>query len=165
MRVRTMALVISMMTLTLGSSALARAQAGPKTTNGLDPDQAAVHDYVLTVDKCERYAAAAKKLDALQQHPPDPATAAEMQKIQEANVYNVQKADMMEKSPHVASIFKTLNITPRDYVLVPLTLTLTSSLIESAGNPKLQAEFSYITPAQIQFVKDHQADLEKWGLK
>jgi hypothetical protein len=125
------------------------------------PDETAVHDYVLSMDNVTRYAEAMKKIQA---GGPPPAASAEMQKIQAANVYSVEKADMMAKSPQVAAAFKALGITPRDFVLLPLTVQLAGTIASAGDNPKMKAAFSYITAAQIQFVKDHKADLEKAGL-
>jgi hypothetical protein len=70
---------------------------------------------------------------------------------------------MMEKSPHLAALFKTLNITPREFVLIPLTIM--SAGVAAQYPAQAAAKLSYVTPAQIQFFKDHQADLEKWGMK
>ncbi|MGH9408472.1 MAG: hypothetical protein ACRD1V_03375 [Vicinamibacterales bacterium] len=164
MPVRPLVVGLCLSLVALGGPAReAVAQARGNAGGGMDPDEAAMHEFVLTADKCERYAAAAKKIEAFQTSPPDPATAGEMQKVQEANVYNVQKAEMMEKSPHLAALFKTLNITPREFVLVPLTIM--SAGVAAEYPAQAAAKLSYVTPAQIQFLKDHQADLEKWGLK
>ena len=125
-----------------------------------DPDETAMHDYVLTVDKAERYADVVRKFQTMR---PDPATAAELQKINKADVYNVEKAAMMEKSPQIMAMFKQLNFTPRDFVLIPLAVQ-TASFAASAPNGG-GAAFAYVNPVNIAFVKAHKADLEKWGLQ
>jgi hypothetical protein len=139
-----------------------RLQAVPqtKTAKAPDPDEAAMHDYVLTVEKAAKYADVMKRF---QQMGPDPGSASEMQKVQAANVYNVEKAAMMEKSPQIAALFKKLEFTPRDFVLLPLTVQTASfaASMPNNGGPK----FAYVSPANIQFVKAHKDDLEKWGLQ
>jgi hypothetical protein len=130
-----------------------------KSPAGPTPDEKAIHDYVLTVDKAEKYAAFMKKI---QTGGADPAVAAEMQKIRDVNAYNVEKADMMARSPKLASLFTGSGITPRDFVLLPLTI-MSARVV--AQNPQSSAKMPYVTPQQVQFYKDHQADLEKWGLQ
>jgi hypothetical protein len=142
------------------STALLPLAAAEQKKTAPDPDEAAVHDYVLTVEKAQHYADVMKKF---QQSPPDPAAAAEMQKINQANVYNVEKAAMMEKSPQIMAAFKALNLAPRDFVLIPLAVQ-TASFAASAPNNG-GAAFAYVNPANIAFVKAHKADLEKWGLQ
>lgn len=131
-----------------------------KSSTGPTPDEKAIHDYVLTVDKAEKYAAFMKKF---QTAAPDPAVAAEMQKIRDVNAYNVEKADMMAKSPKLAALFAGSGITPRDFVLLPLTIMSAAAV---AQYPERAAtRMPYVTPNQVQFYKDHKADLEKWGLQ
>lgn len=131
-----------------------------KTPAGPTPDEKAIHDYVLTVDKAEKYAAFMKKFQAAA---PDPAVAAEMQKIQDVNAYNVEKADMMAKSPKLSALFAGSGITPRDFVLLPLTIM--SAAVVAQYPQQGSTRMPYVTPQQVQFYKDHKGDLQKWGLQ
>jgi len=144
----------------LGFAVSAQAQARTKNAAGFDPDEQAMHDYVLTVDGCQRYGQAMQKVQGMQQ---DPAVAAEMRKVQDANVYNVEKAAMIEKSPKLAAAFKTLGISPRDFVLIPLTVM--SAGVAAQYPDRAAKTMPYVTSQQVQFVKDHKDDLERWGLK
>lgn len=151
--------VLPMLFVAAGVSIHGSAQAKPM--GGLDPDETAMRDYVLTVDKAQRYMDITRKMEAAGQQ--DPALAAEMQKVQDTNVYNVEKATLVEKSPHLAAFFKSANFPPRDFVLVPLaigTAAVAASMPDNGG-PAL----AYVNRANIQFVKDHKDDLKKWGFQ
>jgi len=78
-------------------SSLTLAQGAGHPDKGPNPDEPAIHDYVLTMDKIKKYADVAKRLEAAAKS--DLATAAEMKKIEDADVYNVDKAAMMENHP------------------------------------------------------------------
>jgi hypothetical protein len=69
---------------------------------------------------------------------------------------------MMEKSPHVAAFFKSSGMTPHDFVFTPMTI-LTAGLGIAAQDAKRQPP-NYITPANMKFVRDHKAELEKLNL-
>src|SRR6202165_3453949 len=103
--------------LTLSSLTLAQGAGHPD--KGPNPDEPAIHDYVLTLDKIKKYADVAKRLEAAAKS--DTAIAAEMKKIEDADVYNVDKVAMMEKSPRVAAALKSNDIAARDFVLTPMT--------------------------------------------
>src|SRR6202165_871830 len=90
--------------LTLSSLTLAQGAGHPD--KGPNPDEPAIHDYVLTMDKIRKYADVAKRLEAAAKS--DPALAAEMKKIEDADVYNVDKAAMVEKSPGLAAAPQTI---------------------------------------------------------
>ena len=92
----------------------------------------------------------------------DPTLVAEMEKISDTDAANVEKAAMMEKSPHIAAFFKTNGITPREFVLTPMTV-LTAALATAAQDMKAQVP-DFVNPANIQFVRDHKAELEKYNL-
>ena len=149
--------LVASVAIALASSASVEPQ---KSSAGPTPDEKAIHDYVLTVDKAEKYAAFMKKF---QTATPDPAAAAEMQKIRDVNAYNVEKADMMAKSPKLAALFTGSGITPRDFVLLPLTIM--SAAVVAQYPQQGSTKMSYVTPDQVQFYKAHKGDLEKWGLQ
>jgi hypothetical protein len=151
LRTRISGLVL--MGIFLGSAALAQ-------TKAMDADETTIHDYVLTMDKVKAYAAFAQKAQAAAQA--DPALAAAMQKVNAADVSNTQKVAMMEKSPQVAAFFKASGITPHDFVFTPMTI-LTAGLGIAARDAKRQPP-SYITAANMKFVRDHKAELDKLNL-
>jgi len=112
------------------------------------------------MDEIKKYAEVSKKLEAAAKS--DPVMAAEMKKIEDADVYNVDKAAMMEKSPHVAAALKSNNITARDFVLTPMT-AFTAAIGIAAEDAKKEPP-AFINPENIKFVREHKAELEKLDL-
>ena len=139
---------------------LALAQGAGHPDKGPNPDEPAIHDYVLTMDKIKKYAEVSKKLEAASKS--DPALAAEMKKIEDADVYNVDKAAMIEKSPRVATALTSNGITARDFVLTPMT-AFTAAIGIAAEDAKKQPP-AYINPVNIKFVRAHKDELEKLNL-
>src|SRR5260370_27517178 len=111
-------------------SSLALAQGAGHPDKGPNPDEPAIHDYVLTMDKIKKYADVTKRLEAAAKS--DPALAAAMKKIEEADDYNLYKAAMLEKSPRLAAALNSSDITARDFVLTPLT-AFTAAIGIAAG--------------------------------
>jgi len=144
----------------LTPSSWALAQGAGHPDKGPNPDEPAIHDYVLTMDKIKKYAEVAKRLEAAAKS--DPAMDAEMKKIEEADVYNVDKAAMMEKSPRLAAALNRSDITAREFVLTPLT-AFTAAIGIAAEDAKKQPP-AYINPSNIKFVRDHKEALEKLNL-
>jgi hypothetical protein len=112
------------------------------------------------MDKIKKYADVTKRLEAAAKS--DPAMAAEMKKIEEADVYNVDKATMMEKSPRLAAALHSNDMTARDFVLTPLT-AFTAAIGIAAEDAKKQPPI-YINPTNLKFVRDHKEELEKLNL-
>ena len=139
---------------------LALAQGAGHPDKGPNPDEPAIHDYVLTMDKIKKYSEVSKKLEAAAKS--DPAMAAEMKKIEDADVYNVDKAAMMEKSPRIAAALMSNGITARDFVLTPMT-AFTAAIGIAAEDAKKQPP-AYINPVNIKFVREHKDELEKLNL-
>jgi hypothetical protein len=135
------------------------AQAGKKD-DGSNPDEPAIHDFILTMPKIQKYSDVVKKLSDTGKG--DSVMAAEMKKISDTDVYNVQKAAMIDKSPHLAAFLKANGLTGRDFVLTPM-VTLTAAMATAAQDMKVQAP-DFVNPANIQFVRDHKAELEKYNL-
>jgi hypothetical protein len=125
-----------------------------------NPDEPAIHDYVLTMDNVRRYAELAKKMRTVKDT--DPALVAEMKKIGDTSAYNVEKAAMMERSPKVAAFLKSNAITAREFVLIPMTV-LTASLAMAAEDMKGKPP-AFVNPVNIRFVRDHRAEIEKLNL-
>jgi hypothetical protein len=140
-------------------SCLAAAQAS-HSRGGPNPDEPIIRQYILTMENIHKYSEVAKKCEAAAKS--DPALAAEMKKIEDADVYNVQKAEMMEKSPRIAALLKTNGISARDFVFVPMT-AFTAALAIAAEDAKKQPP-AFINPDNIKFVRDHKDELEKLNL-
>jgi hypothetical protein len=141
-------------------SSLTLAQGAGHPDEGPNPDEPAIHDYVLTMDKIKKYADVAKRLEAAAKS--DPAIAAEMKKIEDADVYNVDKAAMIEKSPRVAAALHSYDIAARDFVLTPMT-AFTAAIGIAAEDAKKPPP-AYVNPTNIKFVRDHKEELEKLNL-
>ena len=143
----------------IGLSAVALAQA-KHAKDEPNPDEPIIHSYILTMEKAHKYADVSKKGEAAAKS--DPALAAEMKKVEDLDAYNVQKADMMEKSPHIAAFLKSNGITARDFVFIPMT-AFTAALAIAVEDARKQPP-SFVNPANIKFVRDHQDELDKLNL-
>src|ERR1700730_12206566 len=87
---------------------------------GANPDEAVIHDYILTMDKVRKYAEMDQKVE--EESIADPSFAADLQKIEEASVRNVRKAAMIEESPRLAAFFKSNGATALEFFFTPLTV-------------------------------------------
>ena len=143
--------------LVLSSVSLSIAQGTKHPSAGFNPDELAIHDYILTMDKVNQYADVSRKLEAAAAK--DPAMAAEMKKVENTNVYNVEKAALIEKSPRTAAFLKTSGMTAREFALIPMigvTAGIASAAQEATHKPP-----AFVNPVNIQFVRDHRAELKK----
>jgi hypothetical protein len=138
-------------------ASFSRVQAAKHAAQGPNPDEAAIHDYILTIDKVNSYAVLSKKLQAAAGS--DPAMAAEMKKVEETDVYMVERAALIEKSPHTAAFLKANGMSAREFVLIPMT-AVTAAIAASAQDAKSKPP-AFVNPANIQFVRDHRAELKK----
>jgi hypothetical protein len=134
------------------------AQAGKDA--GPNPDEPAIHDFILTMAKIQKYSEVAKKLN--QSGKSDPVMVAEMKKISDTDTYNVNKAAMIDKAPHLAAFLKANGMTGKEFVFTPMTV-LTAAMATAAQDMKAQTP-EFVNPANIQFVRDHKAELEKYNL-
>src|SRR5437588_12805257 len=101
-------------------SALSAAPAKRPNADKPNPDEPAIHDYVLTMDAVRKYADVGKQLGVAAQA--DKALSAEMKTIGETDAYNIDKAAMMEKAPRTAAFLKSHAMTAREFVLIPMTV-------------------------------------------
>lgn len=131
-----------------------------KHVDEANPDESVIHDYVLTLEKVRKYADVAKKLEAAAKA--DPVMAAEMEKVTDTDAYNVEKAALVEKSPHLAAFLKSNGTTARDFIFTPTT-AFTAALAIAAEDAKGKPP-AFVNPANIKFVRDHKAELEKLNL-
>ncbi len=143
--------------LLLSSVSLSIGQGANHPSGGFNPDELAIHDYVLTMDKVNQYADVSRKLEAAAAK--DPAMAAEMKKVENTNLYNVEKADLIEKSPRTAAFLKANGMTARDFVLIPMT-GVTAGIASAAQDAKRKPP-AFVNPVNIQFVRDHREELKK----
>lgn len=137
-----------------------QAQTAKHSANPPNPDEAAIHDYILTMDKVRNYAAVGKKLQVAASA--DPVMAAEMKKVEDTDVPNVEKAALIEKSPHTAAFLKANGMIARDFVLIPMTV-ITAGIALSGQDGKGKPP-AFVNPANIQFVREHRGELEKLDL-
>jgi hypothetical protein len=131
-----------------------------KKDDASNPDEPAIHDYLLTMPTIRKYSETVKKLNDTGKS--DPVMVAEMKKISDFDGYNVQKAAMIDKSPHLSAFLKANGLTSRDFVLTPM-VGLTAALAVAAQDLKADPP-SFVNPANIQFVREHKAELEKYNL-
>jgi hypothetical protein len=144
----------------LSTIAFSAAQSAKHAAKGADPDESAIHDFILTMDKVNQYAAVSKTLQASAAG--DPVMAAEMKKVEETDVPNVERAALIEKSPHTAASLKANGITAREFVLIPMTVVTAAiavAALDAKGKPP-----AFVNPVNIQFVRNHRAELEKLEL-
>ena len=158
MQVSSVVMALVFLSSALSPAALAQSKHAAKEE--ADPDEPVIHDHLLTMDKVHKYAEVAKKIEAASKA--DPALAAEMQKVTDTDVYNVQKAALAEKSPHLAAFLKSNGITARDFIFTPM-VTFTAALAIAAEDAKGKPP-AFVNPANIKFVREHKGELEKLNL-
>ena len=112
------------------------------------------------MDKVRKYAEMSKNGEAAAKS--DPALMAEMKKVGDFDGYNVQKADMMEKSPHIAAFLKSNGMTARDFVFIPMTALTAVTGCRRRRREKTAA--GVCQPGQHRFVREHKNELEKLNL-
>lgn len=125
-----------------------------------DPDEQAIHNYLLNLDKVQKYAEASKKLREVAAK--DPAIAAEMEKITDAeDSTDRQKIGMIAASPHVYVMLRSAGLSARDFVMLPMTIMTAGFALstQQQGGPAPP----FVNPANIKFIRDHKEDLQKAG--
>jgi hypothetical protein len=155
MRTRSTA-IIALILAALSTHLFAQA----KKDVGPNPDEPAIHDYILTMPKIQNFSDTVKKLNDTGKS--DPVMVAEMKKISDFDGSNMAKAAMIDKSPHLSAFLKANGMTSRDFVLTPM-VALTAALGTTAQDLKADPP-SFVNPVNIQFVRDHKAELEKYNL-
>ena len=150
----------SSLVVVLSIASFSPAQSGKRAAKAPNPDEPAMHDYILTMDRVNRYAAVSQKLRAAAAG--DPVMAAEMKKIEDADVYNVEKAALIDNAPHTAAWLRSSGMSAREFVLIPMT-ALTAGLASAAQDAKGKPP-AFVNPSNIQFVRDHRSELRKLEL-
>lgn len=124
-------------------------------------DEAAIHDYVLTMPRVQVYAAAVKDYSA---------SGSKVQETSECKKFqDDDNMALVDKAKHVESDCPTLNtwikqhgMTAKEFVILPMTLItagLASATVDRSGKPP-----AFVNPANITFVKNHKDELEKMNL-
>ncbi len=146
----------------LGLSALSALAQSKTESAGEKADEAAIHDFILTMPKLQTYAAASHEFASARK---DPELAAEAKKLDMDD-----KSSMLEKAaaieaecPHVSAWIKQHGMTVQEFVLIPVTL-ITASLGEASIERGGKAA-DFVNPANVQFVKTHKAEIEKLDIK
>lgn len=125
-------------------------------------DEAAIHDYVLTVAKVQTYAAALKDYQASGSK--NDAIASECKgKIDDDKMSLTDKQKVIESScPAMNKWIQQHGLNAHDFLFLPMT-AITAGLAqvatEQGGKPP-----AFVNPANVEFVKQHKADLEKLNL-
>lgn len=129
---------------------------------GEKADEAAIHDYVLTMPKLQTYAAASHEFANAKK---DPELAEEAKKLElDDKSSMLEKAAVIEaKCPHVSAWIKQHGMTVQEFVLIPITL-ITASLGEASIERGGKAA-DFVNPANVQFVKAHKDEIEKLDIK
>ncbi len=135
---------------------LAASQAGGAKI--LTGDEQAIHDYILTMEKVSKYFEVAPRLMVATKT--DPALAAEVNKIGDADVPNLEKVLMAQQSPHIAAFLKNNGMTEREFVMTPLTLFSTQAAIQGQMNHKPIPDF--VNRANLKFFQEHQGEILKY---
>lgn len=125
-------------------------------------DEAAIHDYVLTMAKVHTYAAALKDYDAGGQK--NEAIANECKgKIDDDKLSLIAKEKIIESScPQMNAWIKQHGMAAHDFLFIPMgliTAGLAEVAVEQGGKPP-----AFVNPVNLQFVKEHKAELEKMNL-
>jgi len=124
-----------------------------------DPDEQAIHNYLLTLEKVQKYAETSKKLREATAK--DVALSAEVKKITDADVSDRQRIGMVASSPKLYAFLKGSGINARDFVLLPMTVMTAGFALSMQEQGGQVAPF--VNPANIIFVKDHKKNLEDAG--
>lgn len=125
-------------------------------------DEAAIHDYVLTMPRVEAYAAAYKDFEA--NGSKDSALASECKgKLDDDNMALVDKVKLIESScPRLNAWIKQHGLTAKEFMFIPMSMItagFAQAAIDAGGKPP-----AFINPANLQFMKEHKGELEKMHL-
>ena len=125
-------------------------------------DEAAIHDYVLSMAKVQIYAAALKDYEAGGQK--NEAIANECKgKIDDDKLSLLAKEKIIETScPQMNAWIKQHGMATHDFLFIPMGLVtagFAQAAVEQGGKPP-----AFVNPVNLQFVKEHKAELEKMNL-
>ena len=125
-------------------------------------DEAALHDYLLTMPLLQKYAAAMKDFQSAAK---DPGIQAESKLLEDND-----KASMLEKvhqvettCPHMNAWLKAHNLTAREFIMIPMTL-MTTGIAEYAKE-KGAKDVAYVNPANLAFYEQHKAEIDKLNIQ
>ncbi len=125
-------------------------------------DEAAIHDYILTMAKVQTYAAALKDYEAGGQKNETIADECKA-KIDDDKLSLTEKERIIESScPQMNAWIKRHGMATHDFLFIPMGLVtagFAQAAVEQGGKPP-----AFVNPVNLQFVKEHKADLEKMNL-
>jgi hypothetical protein len=148
------AVMLLLCTFTLSNVAIAQKDSSQ--------DEAAIHDYVLTMAKVQTYAAALRDYEAGGQK--NEAIANECKgKIDDDKLSLIAKEKIIESScPQMNAWIKQHGMATHDFLFIPMgliTAGFAQAAVEQGGKPP-----AFVNPVNLQFVKEHKAELEKMNL-
>ena len=157
-RTRTAALLFAGF-LTLTGSALAQKQAD---TPAEKADEAAIHDYILTMPKIHTYAAASKDMVAVQK---DAGIASEAKRLEaDDKASMLEKVRMIETTcPHMNAWIKAHGMNAREFMLIPMTLMTTG--LAAYAKDQGGKDVAFVNPANIAFYRQHKEEIEKLNIQ
>jgi hypothetical protein len=157
-RTRAAALLLSSF-FTLTGAAFAQKQADSPAEKA---DEAAIHDYILTMPKIETYAAASKDMAAVQK---DPAIASEANRLEaDEKSSMLEKVRMIETTcPHMNAWIKAHGMNAREFMLIPMTLMTTG--LAAYAKDQGGKDVAFVNPVNIAFYRQHKADIEKLNIQ
>jgi hypothetical protein len=152
---------VLMCAVVVSSAAGLNAQA--KRAASDDADQKELYNYVLTLDKIQRFAGVQKDLEALEKSNPQ---LAKTMDSDDSNGKNIsQLAQNMEKYPPVIAVLRKNGLTTREYAVGILTLMQAGMAVgfKKAGTYKEYPPemLKLVSPANLAFVEQHYADITK----
>lgn len=125
-------------------------------------DEAAIHDYILTMPKIQTYAAALKDYEATGAKNPEIASECKG-RLEDDKMSLTDKQKVIESScPQMNAWIKQHGLTAHDFLFIPMGLMaagFAQAAIEQGGKAP-----AFVNPANLQFVKEHKAELEKMHL-
>lgn len=127
-----------------------------------DPrDEAAIHDYVLTMPRIQAYATAMKAAQSDGMN--DDSLKSECKKLDDDKMGLMDKVQYIESScPKMNAWIKQHGLTAKEFMLIPMSL-ITAGFAQVAADAGGKPP-AFINPANIQFLKEHKSDLDKLDL-
>lgn len=125
-------------------------------------DEAAIHDYVLTLPRVQAYAVALKDYEA--NGSKDSTIADECKgKLDDDKMALVDKAAYIDSHcPKMAAWIKQHGLTTKDFMFIPMSM-ITAGFAQVAIDAGGKAP-DFVNPANLKFVKEHKEELTKMGI-
>ena len=138
--------------LLTGVLVAAGAMAQGKRRGADDADQKELYDYVLTMDKLQRFAGVEKSLEDLAKQHSDVKDESNAKTLDEV-------AQKLQKYPDAVALLKKAGFTPRDYALCAMSILQTGMAVgmKKAGTYKEYPPdmLKLVSKANLDFVEQH----------